>query len=512
MATEPVLDPSAWIAESTDFPRYLDLAYRSHFGEIWLFNNDLRMLLSDEPFRRLYLDRIADTLRENIDAIKILVNHEAEKHVFPGLSDDLQANLRKILKLKGGKRRLATMYFGKVKDVALPKELQKITKDDLHTWIFYTHRNSLEPNAGFVMVRHNMCPFHVPGGKQRFAFVWQMQQERRLQENLQQTFERIFQNPQNFSHLALSSRDNGFRLVRGWSPQTKEQLGTRKVQSNDAVAFGDRVHVAVLASQMEELEPLMKLLGDVEPSPAGGHDYCATMQHGTEPFRILLSVIGEGNIAAAARTWAIIDKWQPDSVLLTGVAGGDPDDTTQKLGDIIIAKHVVGYEHGKMEKGEFRQRITTWPIGHEINQACAHVAATFRRRDIPAKLPLYGATRQGARVPSSDSKSARVGIHTCNIGSGSKLVADDKYFTEIREDASEAIHAVEMEGDGVCFACFQHPGHKPAVGVVKSIMDLSTAESRDANKGKREEWKKYASAASAAFIFRVLKELCSRAN
>jgi hypothetical protein len=43
-------------------------------------------------------------------------------------------------------------------------------------------------------------------------------------------------------------------------------------------------------------------------------------------------------------------------------------------------------------------------------------------------------------------------------------------------------------------------------------MDLSTAESRDANKGKREEWKKYASAASAAFIFRVLKELCSRAN
>ena len=505
---EPILDPSAWIAESTDFPLYLDLAYKCHFGEIWLFNNDLRMLLDDTPFKQLYLERIAGSLRNHIDAVKILLNRDDAKRVFPILSEELQANLLKILRLPGGSGRLATMYFGKVGEVQLPKELEKITKDDLHTWIFYTHRNNLEPNPGFVMVRHNMYPFHVTGGKHRFAFVWQMQQEKRLQENLQQGFEKLFQDPDNFSYIATSGRE--LRLEKKWSPETKKLLGVRKVQSNDAVAFGERVHVAVVASQSEELEPLRMLLGDVEPAPASGHDFCATMNHGMGPFRILLSVIGEGNIAASARTWSIIDKWQPDYVLLTGVAGGDPEDNTQNLGDIVVGKHVIGYEHGKMEKGEFKQRITTWPIGHDIKLACDHVAASFKRKEILAKLPLYGPSRKRARVPSSINAAVR--IHTCNIGSGSKLVADDRYFGEIRKEASEAIHAVEMEGDGVCFACSQHPGKKPSVGVIKSIMDLSTKESRDANKGLREDWKKYASAASAAFIFRVLKELCSRAG
>lgn len=504
-------DPTAWLSASTEFPHFLDYAYRSHFGEIWLFNNDLQMLTHEEPFRELYLQRIAGTLRENVDAVKILVNRKNENLISPKLAERLQKNLRLLFR-KGGKQRLATIYLGKVSDVPLPSELKKLTDNDLHTWVFYTHRNTLKPNPGFVMVRHNMCPFHAGKGKPRFAFVWQMRDQSPLQENLQQMFEKVFQNPAHFWRIETPAKTGSpFTLVRlksEWSHTTSGLIERRKMQDNDALALGDSADVVVVASQSEELAPLKELLLDVHPAPLDGQDSYAILRCGTKKLRVVLSVIGEDNIAAAARTWNVIDKWKPRFVLLTGVAGGDPDDTTQCLGDIVVGRNVIGYEHGKIDRGQFKQRNTSVPISHDVKVACDNAGQTFSRSDVKMELPCWGSKHTAKKAPQK--RDGLIRVHSCNIGSGSKLVADVKFFRDMRDTASDAIHAVEMEGDGVCFACTSHPVTHPSVGVIKSIMDFSTSESRDDDKNLREKWKKYASAAAASFVYRLLKELCER--
>lgn len=505
--------PTAWISASTEFPNFLDYSYRSHFGEIWLFNNDLRMLTHEDPFRELYLHRIAGSLRKNVDAVKILVNKENEKLISPELAEKLQRNLRLLLR-KGGKQRLATIYLGKVSAVPLPPELKRLTDNDLHTWIFYTHRNTLDPNAGFVMVRYNMCPFYAGKGKPLFAFVWQMRDQSPLQENLQQMFEKVFQNPAHFWRIEIPAKNGSpFTLVKlehEWSRTTSRLIERRKIQDNDELAFGDSADVVVVASQSEELDHLKELLQDVHPTPLDGQDSYAILRCGTKKLRVVLSVIGEDNSAAAARTWNIIDKWKPHCVLLTGVAGGDPDDDTQCLGDIVVGRHVIGYEHGKIDRGQFKQRITSIPITHDVRVACDTVAQAFMRSDVGVQLPCWGVEHKKEKAPLV--RGGLIRVHTCSIGSGSKLVADAKFFRTVRETAGEAIHALEMEGDGVCFACTSHPVTTPSVGVIKSIMDFSTGKSRDGDKNMREEWKKYASATAASFVYKLLKKLCEREN
>ena len=505
--------PTAWISASTEFPHFLDYAYRSHFGEIWLFNNDLQMLTHEDPFRELYLHRIAGSLRKNVDAVKILVNRENEKLISPELAEKLQGNLRLLLR-KGGKQRLATIYLGKVSAVPLPPDLKSLTDNDLHTWVFYTHRNTLKANPGFVMVRHNMCPFYAGEGKPRFAFVWQMRDQSPLQENLRQMFEKVFQDPAHFWRIEVPAKIGGpFTLVKlksEWSRTTSSLIERRKIQDNDALALGDPADVVVVASQSEELDPLRELLPDVHPAPLDGQESYAILRCGTKKLRVVLSVIGEDNSAAAARTWNVIDKWKPRYVLLTGVAGGDPDDATQCLGDIVVGRHVIGYEHGKIDRGAFKQRITCVPISHDVRVACDTVAQAFMRSDVGMKLPCWGTKHVKEKAPQE--RDGLIHVHTCSIGSGSKLVADDKFFRTVRKDAGEAIHALEMEGDGVCFACTSHPVTNPSVGVIKSIMDFSTGKSRDGDKNVREKWKKYASAAAASFVYKLLKELCEREN
>ena len=202
------------------------------------------------------------------------------------------------------------------------------------------------------------------------------------------------------------------------------------------------------------------------PSPAG-------------QWEVLVAEIGPGNPGAAAEAERAITYFQPDAALFVGVAGGLKD---VRLGDVVAATKVYGYESGKAEKG------------------CRH-----RPHVAPSSYPLIQRARAEARAEDwlerllISSPAARPRVMVAPIAAGEKVVASKRsaVYQFLRSACSDAV-AVEMEGIGFLTALQAHP--QVYALVVRGISDLIA----DKNAPDDEERQQAASRLAAAFAFEVL--------
>jgi nucleoside phosphorylase len=84
-------------------------------------------------------------------------------------------------------------------------------------------------------------------------------------------------------------------------------------------------------------------------------------------WEVVLVEIGEGNQAAAVMTSQAIDTFDPDLVLVVGVAGSLVD--AVQLGDVVVATRVHAYHGGKQAAEGFMARPVSWPAAWPLEQA-----------------------------------------------------------------------------------------------------------------------------------------------
>ncbi len=198
-----------------------------------------------------------------------------------------------------------------------------------------------------------------------------------------------------------------------------------------------------------------------------------------QQWQVAIVETGQGNSNAATETQKAINCYSPDYVFFVGIAGGIKD---VKLGDVVAAEIVKGFERGKESDRGFLPRGEVGKSDYQLVQSAK-------------------STKRNANWSKSHKTdiepTAEVGV----IVAGEKVVASDrsntyKLITELYSDAL----AVEMEGIG--FLTATHANNTKSI-VIRGISDLLSNKEESDKAG----WQKIAAHNATVFAFAMLDQL-----
>ncbi len=249
-------------------------------------------------------------------------------------------------------------------------------------------------------------------------------------------------------------------------------------------AGGRRADVVILSALPLEHRAMVDALREISAYGQWGADECVALIGAHRIVALSLSTMG--NVGAAAGTQLVIDKWRPAYVILGGIAAGAAGGQL-KLGDVVIAETVVGYEPGKYDEQGLRRRPDVYRSVFALLATAKAVTAGEWAPFVP-----IGSPEVGAGAPES---------HFGPVLSGEKVLADALVFDQLRRDWPTAV-GLEMEGLGVATAA-----HRNGTGflLVKGVSDF-------ADNGKNDLWRDYAAHAAARFVGAVLRRLPTRGD
>lgn len=187
---------------------------------------------------------------------------------------------------------------------------------------------------------------------------------------------------------------------------------------------------------------------------------------------VVTELTDQGNPSAVASVMDTIYDWQPNAVLLVGVAGAGS--VEQRLGDLVIATEIFYYERGKVgPDGKLPE-----PHVHRMDATLLNRAKgiSMWQPDIKVRRP--------------DGTFTLPKIYYGVVASGEKVIADAAARDEIHS-SNRKILAIEMEGYGVAEGTWQQP-HPPPLMVIRGLSDM-------ADSSKNKEWQPYAAAVAADF-------------
>lgn len=208
--------------------------------------------------------------------------------------------------------------------------------------------------------------------------------------------------------------------------------------------------------------------------------------------------VGRANIRCYERTRDVIEHWQPEVLLLCGIAGGIDGRDNIAIGDVVTPEYVHYCSFSKLsENGQQRRYL---PYDHPSLQLHSNYAEPLSGDD----SWITDALRQ--RLPAD----VRPKVLTGSLVAGNKVYGDpnSEEQAKIVMEFDEAV-AIDMESVGLCRAAAAartNPQYNPRLLIVRSISDLIGVS---ANNEMRSKWKALAAAVAATFAHRVVHDFLS---
>src|SRR5208337_3694851 len=152
-------------------------------------------------------------------------------------------------------------------------------------------------------------------------------------------------------------------------PNKKPSAGkaVRKPRGDQASHASDaaRPRAVILTALPVEYSSVRAHLSELrEQTHEQGTVYEEGVFHGEQSWDVALVEIGAGNVKTAAEAERAMQHFRPRVLLFVGIAGGLKD---VRIGDVVIATKVYGYESGKAES-EFRPRPQAFGASYRLEQ------------------------------------------------------------------------------------------------------------------------------------------------
>lgn len=260
------------------------------------------------------------------------------------------------------------------------------------------------------------------------------------------------------------------------------------------------IDVAIVTVIPEEYQAILAHMDRVLPAAAASREanlFGWTLAEldrpgGRPPLRIVIALAGEAGTTSGALTVLHTARhWQPEHLLLVGIAGGMPERV--RRGDVVISEAVWGYEYGALEQA-FQPR-QDWIF--RPDEALLQAAAA---------LPAGWQDSIRAPAPEPDvAPRALVGV----TASGNKVIEllGSPYMQQV-STVFPGIDSMEMEGAGALAAAelLREQPDAPGLLMLRGISDIPEQPGRFGDKPDREKWKRYAADSVAAFASAFLRQ------
>lgn len=213
---------------------------------------------------------------------------------------------------------------------------------------------------------------------------------------------------------------------------------------------------AIVSALHEELAAVLNLMPDEQQQVVGGRTFWRGHLHGHD---LVVVLSGIGKVAAATTATALIERFNVQRIVFTGVAGGLGDGV--KVGDVVVARHFLQHD---MDASPIFPRHEVPGYGRATFDADAALTEQLMRasesvlRELPAQLPDAVRSAFGLQTPA---------CHQGLLLSGDRFVSTTAESTVLRNELPDAL-AVEMEGAAFAQVC--HDYGVP-LAVVRTISD-----------------------------------------
>jgi adenosylhomocysteine nucleosidase len=212
--------------------------------------------------------------------------------------------------------------------------------------------------------------------------------------------------------------------------------------------------LAALPQEMGDLVEAMLAEGVMRTVKLGQRDYHIGTVQGVSCVATLARV---GKVAAAATVSVLINVFEVDSVLFTGVAGGVASKV--RVGDIVVADALLQHD---LDSSPLFPRYEVPLLG------MTHFASNAALADEVAVAAERFVVDKGAALAKRfHLRGARV--HRGLVISGDRFVSSTEEVAALRVALPEAL-AVEMEGAAIAQVCYEHD---VPCAIVRTISDTA---------------------------------------
>lgn len=205
--------------------------------------------------------------------------------------------------------------------------------------------------------------------------------------------------------------------------------------------------IGIMGAMIQEVEHLQRTIEQPQRETRGQRDYVSGHMAGHD---VVVVFSRWGKVAAAATATTLIERYDVNLILFTGVAGAL--DERLNIGDIVVASQLVQHDLDaskvpgieRFEVPLLGVRFFEPPADLVGKTVCA--AETYLQQDMPAEINQSTRSRFCMDAPK---------VYTGLIASGDQFIACPDHVRDLRTALPDPL-CVEMEGAAVAQVAYEH--------------------------------------------------------